>query len=173
MAMLVASHDELDLLDLAGLLRKVMCDKHSLMDTANVRKIKVRFEVGCFGPSFGPGDDPYWEYVAFQSLEDGIDPQTSPGGRTLTLNKDDFLKHEILYIYGKAHTVRDVIRFATNVAGGVHHDPNPNREYRLIKAASETLTIGGLPASIRQLKAITRVTLRGLEPLIEDLRAHL
>jgi hypothetical protein len=71
---------------------------------------------------------------------------------------------------GQEHTVKDVIKFAANVAGGVHHDPKPKPEFGAIKEFSDRFGIGGLPAGIRQLMAIARVTLKAFRPLLEQLK---
>src|SRR5258706_12455523 len=55
-AELMQSRDEIDLLDVAGLLRQVIMDKHSLLDTANKNRIKPKFHVGV---SRYADNDPY------------------------------------------------------------------------------------------------------------------
>ncbi len=59
-------------------------------------------------------------------LEDGLDPDTSPPiyPALLELTLDEFLQHVVLFTNGQEHTVKDVIKFAANVARGVHHESN-------------------------------------------------
>jgi hypothetical protein len=76
----------------------------------------------------------------------------------------------VLITKGKEHTVKDVIRFGANVAGAVHHDPKPRDDYKEIQAFSAMFGVGGLPAGIRQLMAISRVTLKALRPLLEAIK---
>jgi hypothetical protein len=40
------SQSEVDLLDIARILRQIMMDNHSLMDTANINRIKTSYSVG-------------------------------------------------------------------------------------------------------------------------------
>lgn len=161
-ASLSASHDHVDLLDLSDKLRQMLCDKHSLMDVVNTDRMKVKFCVGLF--SF-----PVDEHTTFMSLEDGIDPDTRrPGAPSKLMSKDEFLGHTVVWLDGRGHSVKDVIGHARNVAGGSHFDPKTDREeYRYLAQLSSQLFVGGLPAGIRMLQAIGRVTARGLQPLVE------
>jgi hypothetical protein len=103
-----------------------------------------------------------------QRPRDGLDPETSrPGRPTKEVNFEGFINHKVLTIDGQPHSVRDVIKFASDVAGGVHHTSNPAERQKLISGYSAIFGIGGLPGAIRQLKAIARVTLKGLRPLID------
>ena len=65
---------------------------------------------------------------------------------------------------GKTYNVRDIISFEANVMGGVHAG-KPDTEEAAIAQIAETLSVGGYRASLRQLQAIARITLRALAPL--------
>jgi hypothetical protein len=159
---LMQSHDEVDLLDLSAVLRQLLLDQEPLAHAANRnRRLKLQFRVGQFR------NEPD-KYVVHQSLEDGLDPETRPpGSPAKEVNFNGFIGHTVLVIRGKPHTVRDVIKHASDVAGGVHHTNDPNERQRLIAAYSASFGLGGLPGALRQLQAIARVTLKGLRPLIE------
>jgi hypothetical protein len=62
--------------------------------------------------------------------------------------------------------VGDIIKYAANVAGGVHQ-ATPSERPTLMHMYAAQVSMGGLPGAIRQLQAIARVALRGLRPLIE------
>ena len=164
---LLKSNDELSAIDLSRILRQLLVDQHSLVHTVNVNKIPIRFLVNKFR-EMPQGLPP----LTFGLLEDGLDPDTSPPiyPPPVELTLGDFLNCVVLIINGQQHTVKDIIRFAANVAGGIHHDPKPKVEYAAIKAFSEMFGIGGLPAGSRQLRAISRVTLKALSPLINDVK---
>ena len=164
---LLHSNDELSAIDLSRILRQLLADQHSLVQTVNANKVPIRFLVNSFR-EMPQGLPP----PTFLLLEDALDPDTSPPiyPPPIELTMDDFLNHVVLIIKGQQHTVKDIIRFAANVAGGIHHDPRPKLEYALIKAFSEMFGLGGLPAGVRQLRAISRVTLKALSPLIEDVK---
>jgi hypothetical protein len=125
------------------------------------RRLKLRFVVGEF--TLKPDG-----YTRILSLEDGLDPETRrPDTPRKEVNLDGFLGHTILYLKGQPHSVSDVIKFAANVAGGVHRTENPEDRQKLIARYAASVSLGGLPGAIRQLQAIARVTLKGLRPLIE------
>lgn len=162
---LLKSNDELSAIDLSGILRQLLADQHSLVQTVNANKVPIRFLVKKIR-EMPQGLPP----PTFLLLEDGLDPDTSPPiyPPPVELTLGDFLNHVVLINKGQRHTVKDIIKFSANVAGGIHHDPRPKVEYAAIKAFSEMFGIGGLPAGVRQLRAISRVTLKALRPLIED-----
>lgn|SRR5262245_11521116 len=157
---LSASTDEIDHLDLAAILRQLFLDDHPLTHKVNqALRLKLKFRVGQF--NYEPD-----EHTTFQSLEDGVDPETRlPGSPSKEVNFDGFINHKVLFIKGRGHSIRDVIKHASDVQGGVHRS-DPKEQHRLIAAYSASFAIGGLPAAIRQLSAIGRVALQGLKPLI-------
>jgi hypothetical protein len=160
---LVQSNSEIDLLDLSAVLRQLLLDGYPLIHEVNRdRRLKVSFEVGDF--SIQPD-----AHTTVLSLEDGVDPETRRSAalprKEVALN--GFLGHKILYLQGKPHSVRDVIKHGANVAGGVHRTANPEDRHKLIADFSASVSLGGVPGAIRVLKAIGRVPLRGLRPLIE------
>jgi hypothetical protein len=156
------STNEIELLDLSAYLRQLLIDHTSPLHTVNQeRRLKLKFVVG----EFTQRPD---SYTAILSLEDGVDPESRrPGMPRKEVSLGGFLDHTILYLRGQPRSVRDVINFAANVAGGVHHAPTPAEQQKLIHNYSSQISIGGLPGAIRQLQAIARVALRGLRPLIE------
>jgi len=166
MRQMLNSPKEIDCLDLARNLRPLLVDQHRIIDTANTNKVRIRFLVNKLRQ-----DPPGLPVPTIRVIEDGIDPDTAPPiyGKPSELTIDEFLGQTVLVINGKEHSVKDVIKFAANVAGAVHHNPRPKPEFETIKAFSELYGIGGLPVGIRQLRAITRVTLKAVQPLLEDI----
>jgi hypothetical protein len=163
---LLASRGELEHLDLAGILRQLLADQHSLVHTVNSGKVPIRFRVGVLNPLPLPLPRP-----VYHGLEDGLDPDTArPGKAVAIVDLEGFLKHTVVIAKDVPHSVKDIIKFAANVAGGIHHDPNPKPEHQIIAECSSVFGIGGLPACVRQLRSITRVTLKGLAPLLDDVK---
>jgi hypothetical protein len=156
------SSDELELLDLSAKLRQLFLDDHPLIHLANhERRIKLKFVVG----DFTQAPD---VHTVILSLEDGLDPDgRRPGTPRTEVGLDGFLGHKVLYLKGQPHTVRDVIKLAANVSGGVHRTPNPDQRQKLLADFAASISIGGLPGALRQLQAIARGALKGLRPLIE------
>jgi hypothetical protein len=170
--LLAESRREIEVLDIGGRLRQMFLDPHNLVAVANVNKVKLRFEVGRFSDEF----DQYAEFVVFDSLEDGVDPYDGDGNRSalaLSLTLDEFMAHHVMTIDGNKVAVKDIIRFTSHVAGSIHYDPRPKPEHEILDAFSKQFSIFGLPAGIRMLVAIARVSLRGLQPLVDDVRLRL
>ena len=168
-ALLSESYREIDILDIGARLRALVLDKHSLVEVANINRLKLRFKVGKFLPLPPGTPEPM-----FMSLEDALDPFTCVGPSLNTeLNYDDFLCHHIMNINGNKILIKHVIQASSNLMGGIHYDPRPDKDHQKLVELSKFIEIGGTPASIRILKAIGRVTLRGLEPLIVDVSRRL
>jgi len=165
---LAASTREIDILDMAGIIRQLLLDNRSVADAANSNRLKLRFKVGVLR------EYPSRENPLFQSLHDAIDPETDAGphAKSVVVNRDGLIGHPIMTIRGKAHTVKDVVGFAANIEGGRHLDLRPKEQYDLLREFSDHLSIGGLPCGVAMMRAITRVILRGLQPLIDDVNAR-
>lgn len=156
------SGNEIELLDLAARLRQFLLDNPPLIHEVNrVHRLKLTFEVGEF--SIQPD-----AYTAYLSLEDGLDPATRPPHKPRKrVDLDGFLRHNILYVQGHSYSVCDIIKLAANVSGGVHRTRNPDEKQKLVSEFAKTFSLRGLPAAVRQLQAIARVTIKGLRPMIE------
>jgi len=157
----IVSPNEIKLLDLSAHLRQLLIDGTSPLHKVNrEQRLKLKFVVG----EFRQRPD---SHTLILSLEDGVDPEIRPpGSPQKEVSLDGFLGHTILYLQGQPRSVGDVIKFAANVAGGVHQ-ATPRDRQKLLHDYSSQVSIGGLPGAIRQLQAIARVALRGLRPLIE------
>ncbi|MBO9127935.1 MULTISPECIES: hypothetical protein [unclassified Rhizobium] len=166
LAILVDSSSEIDVLDQAWILRSLLVDQHPLALTVNTSKIVLEFEVGLF--TVQPD-----EHDQLLILEDGLDPQSRrPDAPSARLDTQGFLNHVVLYLNGKAYDIRHTIKLPANVFGGVHHDPHPRPHFQETAKASQGIGLGGHPLSVGQLKAITRVTLRAMSPLVEGVKAR-
>ncbi|MDO8379762.1 hypothetical protein [Phenylobacterium sp.] len=172
-SLLVESHEEIDLLDLAGRLYQMIGDKHALMDSANVRGLSLRFRAADQPPP------PDWilDISVVFSFEDSVDPAqvegTPQGEFVREMTKDEFLKLSLLWLNKAPLTIRHIIGYARNVAGGTHHDPTQqHREYAALAEARDFVSVGGSPLGVRQLRAIGRVVVRALQPLYDDIKKH-
>ena len=163
---LAASGSEMALFDTARLIRQLLFDQHSLANTVNINKIKINFQVGVLS-SWRQG-------MEFQIIEDGLDPPTGrPGRPIIRLNMHGFPKHAVIRTVAGEITIRDVVRYGANIAGGVHHDPAPAPEYMGMHALSNSgFFIGGYPVGTRQMAAIGRVVARALDPLKRDIESR-
>jgi hypothetical protein len=108
-----------------------------------------------------PGIPPPTVFLAL----DGLGPSVGVVGQTQSVTRDEFFKTVVMMYHGQEFTVRDVILFEANIAGGVHiGDPRNKAEEKLailnswVKSAEGRITL-------RQLKSIARVVLVALKPL--------
>lgn len=156
------SRDGYEILMISGLLRKLLLDDNPLFYQVNQnRKLKISFIVNDRRPPSGDKSLVFW------SVEDGFDPDTSVPRFTkpLEVNKDQLLKRQIMIINGEVITVSDLIKFLSNVQGGIHAGRPENIKETTLQEAQKYLGIGGLPAGIRSILSISRVIIKGLEPL--------
>ena len=147
---------------ISSLLRKLLLDDSPLIHQVNQdRKLKISFIVNDRQPPIGDKSLVFW------SMADGFDPDTSVPHlrKPLEVNKDQLLKRQIMIINGETITVLDLIKFLNNVQGGVHAGRPENIKETTLQEAQKYLGIGGLPAGIRSILSISRVVIKGLEPL--------
>lgn len=172
LARLLQSRVEAEHLDIAGIIRQLLLDKHSLVDTVNRSGLTIEFEIG----SLPPLDRSETGEVWMQVLADAIDPYHRSGERKpnlVTITRNAFARHPIAELKGEKITIKDVVKYAANIAGGVHHDPRTTHDYKVVEALSELSTIEGMPSTTKQLNPLARVVMRGLRPLVAEVRSRL
>ncbi|MDX8448281.1 hypothetical protein [Mesorhizobium captivum] len=163
MADMVDSPNEIDVLDLAGILRQILADKYSLLAAANTNKLPVKFRV----------TDPEWDKFAafgfeFGIMPDGIYPHASD--TAIELNLDQFLAYQLIHYFGTVYTVLDVIKYAAQTAGAIHYDIKPKADHVQLHNLQAEISINGLPGTLQMLRSITRVTLEAIQPVIDDVK---
>ncbi|MDP2018019.1 hypothetical protein [Hydrogenophaga sp.] len=162
LALRAAAEDEYTVLGCSALIRKLLIDGAPLVDQVNqTRRLKITFEISDSQPSVpGLSEPTVW------SVQDGLDPESSrPGMPRKLANRDQLLSTVVAIVEGRSYTLRDVVLFEANVMGGVHAGSAREDKETVLQALNTQLTMGGHRASLRQLQAISRVVLRGLEPL--------
>lgn len=162
----INSGNEIDMLDSSAILRQLLIDGTPVLHQANLKyKLKPEFTVCDF--SVQPD-----EFTVNLSLEDGLDPDTRrPGAPRKAVGLDGFLSHPVVYLKGKPHSVRDIIKHCAEVLGGVHLTNNPKERQKLLANYSAEFSIGGLPGATRQMAAVGRVALKGFAPLINAIES--
>ena len=158
----LAATDPYEILLIAGLLRKLFLDDHPLVDQVNrAHRIKLEFEVTA--PINKPSDG---DTSSMWSVQDGLDPDTAvPGKSRLRLSRDQFFQTVVAIAFGPTFTVKDVIQFEANVAGGVHAGAPKTEKEKALHTMGQHFGLGGYAPSLRQLLAIARVCLKALAPL--------
>jgi hypothetical protein len=158
----VRSPDPYQVLGISALVRKLLLDASPLVDQANQkRRLKVRFRIGL--PRELPPGIPE---PAFYLMQDRLDPDTArPGTKSTFVSRDGFLAATVANVNGKSLSVRHLVSFEAHVKGGVHAGTPKNEADRILQDLGRLYKVGGYRASLRQLQAIGRVVLKGLQEL--------
>ena len=155
------SQDWYDMLLLAGLIYKLLYDEHPLVDEINISKPKVTFVVN---DRLVPSDPS----LMFYSIEDGIDPEISVPHLTkpIEVDRSGLYARPVMVVNGEVITIKDLIRFLRNKQGSVHFDDvSLTAKDKILKEIQASLFIGGVNSGLRLMRAISRVVVKGLEPL--------
>ena len=163
----IKSKDAYEIFMAAGLLRKLLVDRSPLIDQVNKnRKLKILFTVNDRPVPAGDSSLEFW------SIEDGFDPETSVPhlSKPIQVKRDQLLKRTIMLYRGETIKVLDLIKFISNVQGAIHTGKVKKDKEEVLKEMQSYFSIGGLPAGVRILTAISRVVLKGLEPLRESIK---
>jgi hypothetical protein len=106
------------------------------------------------------------------SVQDGLDPDTTLMAKQTTDVPLAGLLGQVIVIVGDRElTVKDVITHGANVAGAIHAGSPKTPEHEAISEFAENFNIGGYQGGIRDLQAIGRVTVKGLAPLRDAVKA--
>lgn len=156
---LIASSTEYDLLKSSKILRQLLLDGDALLHLVN-RELRAapRFRVRIREPA--NDDASYFEPSIFPFDE-------SEPIRDLTLQQ--FLAHQVGKYDGSAISVRQVIKFAAVVLGGVHFKIDRDGEYAAVAYFHKSNESGGLTPvleALRQISAVSRDALFSLRDLV-------
>jgi len=160
------SNNAYELLQSAALLRKLLLDGNRLLDLANrEHRLKIMFDVRGYLPPSEPTPGKF--KAAMMVLGDMIDPQVMPqhAGGIRQVNRDGLLKTVVAFAGTSWLTIHDVIDFEAHVAGAVHVGTPQTDAEKATAALASFVHLGGLRPSLMELRAISRVVLRGVEPL--------
>ncbi len=158
----IADADEYNILGASALIRKLLIDGSPLVDQVNQEhRLKLTFGISDSNPSIPGVPEP-----TFWSVQDGLDPDTSrPGKPRKVVNRDQLLSTVLAIVDGRSYTLREIVLFEANIMGGIHTGSPKEDKEKVLQVLNSGLAIGGYRASLRQLQAIGRVVLKGLEPL--------
>ncbi len=155
-----SSQEYYDNLMSAGLLAKLLLDGHSLVDEVNrTARLKIRYRIVKQNPPAIPN-------LVFWAAQDGIDPNDQPPGSPSPeeLSLDDMLKVPLMIYGGQEYNVAESINFLRNKAGAVHIGPSNSDKDKVLGDATQPVA--------RSMKAVARVVLNSLEPLIKVIRSN-
>lgn len=139
---------EYDVVTSAGLLRKLLLDSPTLVDVVNrERRLDITYVINAREPAWKLfGDIP----LAY-AIEDGFDPRTSLAAvQPRRVSRRQLLSRGVLAYRGHELTVRDLISYTANTAGGVHFDPPHNQREATVQAVSTSMRIGHTQPAARR-----------------------
>lgn len=161
-----ADAKEYDLVQAAGLLRRLLVDGQRLIDQVN-REHRMRLAFVVNTPPERSAGATLW------ARADGLDPETSYRQVPTTLDLAGFLREEVIMTEGHLVTLREAILYLSHVEGGVHAGrPTGPKEEALHRLASDRVFNGYTLAS-RTIAAAARITSRALDPMRTAVEADL
>jgi hypothetical protein len=156
-------HDWYTALRAAASLRQLLLD--GLLHRANSsHRISFIFRTNEFA-SEPPGPPYKAQWI-------NLDPTHLSTVKTETLSLDDFLAAKCLVFEGHVATVKDIIKACANAKGGVHFGPPKPGAETVVISFDEICTICGLPASLKALIGLCRITLGAVHPLVLKINAQ-
>lgn len=91
---------------------------------------------------------------------------------TLELKRDQFLKTKCIFWENHKYSVKDLIRSAANLRGGVHQGGQPTSEEGQLFDLDNLMKISGIDASIAMMAGISSIVLLAIEPLYKTIQAN-
>ncbi len=157
---------EYQLMKASAILRQLFLDSHPLVHLVNrdLRQPLV-FELSHLKPNDHlPPLEAGQPEVTYSAVESLGKAQT---GVTLR----EFLNHPTITVRGHSYTVKNIIKCAAHVGGGVHAAPPDDDDEANLYKFSRELEILDRNMLMHSLADIGRVSLRGLQPILSAARA--
>ncbi|MEU4523118.1 hypothetical protein AB0F52_30965 [Amycolatopsis sp. NPDC024027] len=152
-----------ELLRISALLRQLILDAQPLYAQINREyRVSVTFR-SSYPASMTDQDLPEPPF-------EGLDSPLPIG--TKTLSRDDFLRRHAGYTRPHSFTVKDLILYGANVAGGVHAGSPKSPEHATLHDTAEVLVFFGKEPALLELLGIGQVVLRSLSPLYGLVKAE-
>jgi hypothetical protein len=163
----IVATDEFRMLEISALIRKLLIEGFPLVDQVNRHyshlKLKIVFEICELSPPTPTAGAPA---PTFWSVNDGLCPEPFwPRIPRKVVNRDQLLATVLAVVKGKSYTLREIVLFEANIMGGVHYGSPKEEKEKVLEALNSAIVLGGRRPSLRQLQAIGRVVLKGLEEL--------
>jgi len=160
-----------NLLDASGILRRLMVDGSNsiLQKVAKKFDYKPRFQIGV---DFNEMIEEVNKITHGGMLQAWVNPRvwSSAGGRQVSL--DEFLACPVHWAQGTNITIKEIITYVANVAGGVHKgEPRRKDNAQTIHAIANSLIINGKPLPIESVQPIATIVVAALAPLYQRIRS--
>jgi len=87
------------------------------------------------------------------------------------LNRDEFLKYNVIFFAGQRFTVLDIIKLCAHIYGGVHQGEAKDQKDLYLDWANKTVTYAdGVNCAVNSIRAIVEITIAALQPLCQAIR---
>ena len=152
---------EYETLRISALLRLLILDAEPLFEQVNrSHRLKIRFR-SSYPASLTDEDLPEPPF-------ENADTPFPVGTKTLT--KKDFIARFAAFIAPYEYTVKDLILYGANLAGGVHAGRPSSDTESVIYDTAEKIRIFDKDPSLLELRGIGQVVVRSLAPLYQAVR---
>lgn len=152
---------EYNLLRTAALLRKLLLDASNLLTRVNRgHRLKLRFRFVRHELVEMPGAR---LVAAALTVQPG--PQSPIEGHIVEGPVRQLLAAPGGFFMGHLASIKDLIRHASNIEGGVHRGDPKSDDERMLRSYGEVLWFNDLPAYLRAIQGVGQVVLEGLAPL--------
>jgi hypothetical protein len=106
--------------------------------------------------------------TTYYDVGDALDPALHPAiaKDIVIVGRDAFFGSIVVYFADQAITIRDIVTFGANIAGGVHA-PNPAKEaaHQGLDALRQHVIMKGQSISLYHLRNVGKLVLDALKPL--------
>lgn len=162
----LSTRSRYELLGIAPLLRKLLLDGTSLVDTVRAARPEVPVEFR-IRPWNAPATDDHAETLPWLFRLGGPELVGGPADRALT-SVGEFISSRVGLVDGLDLTVRDVVRYYAHIEGGVHFG-EPREPIQATLKSVAPLFLGHSTGQIRILAHIGRVVVDALAPLCNSI----
>jgi hypothetical protein len=154
---------EVQLLDIAAILRHLLVDKQTLYEVINQEyRLPIRFKVSR-SASETAQEYPMCETKDILVFSDITWPQVAP---LKEVKKDDFLDFDLLLLEETKFTVKHIIKFCANQLGGIHFEINStDPDDIVLRNLNNAFKIYGASTALSFLRLIGNITIQALNEL--------
>lgn len=161
----ISSSREIDYLDVANLVYNLLLDRNkAVADLANENNIEFQFT---FSDPEQPYSDLLKQSTSSFSLDGFYPPDRICNTTIITTNREVFFETPLINYENEKFTVRDLIKFLTEVEGARHAGDARGEIQQKLETIE--MTFGGMPALTRQVIAVGKVVRDALMPLVADI----
>ncbi|HTE40968.1 MAG TPA: hypothetical protein VK629_09055 [Steroidobacteraceae bacterium] len=150
--------------DAGGILRQLLLDKQPLVDVVNRNRVRLRFKVNVFPPEIF---QEMAEQHTIAILGPGLSPaHSSFGVGTVLLSRDKFFAQPVVQTAWHRVTVKNIMSWSANKAGGIHFDVKGDDTTDLFNRFMRTGETEEASAFGSTMVAISEIVLAACQPVL-------